>query len=1080
MHVRWEDLDNHFMRHHLEVVPIEGNGYCFLNSVLTCLLRDYGDTLTLEDCITKIVTHLCQHHRKYSDFHRSSSSDYAADQLISDALDFFRNGQFLADVVDLLMQITADALKLDIFIYQRSLDNIQALHFQHPKSDRVVRLKFTHNNLNPGGNHYDAIVRVSEPQSNLFLISDVASKMEKITPKSHEIDKIPSKAPATDIIDLTLTDDEESHQPTNIKEEPCNYDLLIGISSSPSQMPPPSKFLRPDTGHETAYSGSTENYSHSDETYISTDPDPMSSPSSTAVSTPASTPELIRKQYSPLRKVHRRRAARSIISSGTSSTTSDPPCEPLDEDFYMSQEFEANTLISQISRGRPFPMWYFDTKIPELIDAVPLDIDGTQFYRIKANKNEWHKVTRDLRHFNMVTSSREGFNGERRIGTCQGSFICNNDQCPFVLTSHNAAPNRVSWRYVRGRRTLRVCNICDQVAQREGCGARKVIEYDYGTHMATVYHLGDHRCSLQVDHAKRSRILKKRLEERNPTGSAKEVGLREVGLLIESGEMDMAAAEAENWVDRRAAKRQMENLLPTAGHDHNSFDAVGLIKRTTDTRDKYYIYKIGNRNLSGGSDYVFKSSKKMAEIAILMDVDGPENILQLENAYFDTTHTRVYGFKTLAMWLVHPAMKQILRLTSMEIRSENHTDIALFLRLFNEILSQVSGRTGYKFNPRYFVCDEGGANFKAIREVYGEEFVRQRVKGCQWHFKSDVRKHINKVGQCHRQRFQEICDEMCRVTTVAAFKELITELKQIADLYPDLHPFVKYWDLRKTHVFAPFRGGGLPGLNMSEPGNASFKPAGTMRLVHAAKYDVSSMMLQESQIDMFQRNLLPCSGRAPTKESRDAKDRAQQLRVAEDFVNIFNNVEEVLSEARQGVEPDSYLPAKTASHRAPAKKKETARARKAQAQKIDEPTDGQLTAQCIKAMTIMDCEVSPESKGNKIDNPPTIVRATEMIRRCRGCRGEIKPADKQYPHNMVFRRRGVVGYLNRVKNEWVESEQNIHFHMKLACLRKNDATIEGRYIATNDETFLWLDNEQMEWLHAQGFLKPIARKKCIM
>ena len=465
MHVRWEDLDKHFMRHHLEVVPIEGNGYCFLSSVLTCLLRDYGDTLTLEDCITKIVTHLCQHHRKYSDFHRSSSSDYAADQLISDALDFFRNGQFLADVVDLPMQITADALKLDIFIYQHSLDNIQALHFQHPKSDRVVRLKFTHNNLNPGGNHYDAIVRVSEPQSNLFLISDVASKMEKITPKSHEIDKIPSKAPATAIIDLTLTDDEESHKPTNLKEEPCNYDLLIGISSSPSQMPPPSKFLRPDTGHETAYSGSTESYSHSDETYISTDPDPMSSPSPTAVSTPASTPELIRKQYYPLRKVHRRRAARSIISSGTSSMTSDPPCEPLDEDFYMSQEFEANTLISQISRGKPFPMWYFDTKIPELIDAVPLDIDGTQFYRIKANKNEWHKVTRDLRHFNMVTSSREGFNGERRIGTCQGSFICNNDQCPFVLTSHNAAPNRVSWRYVRGRRTLRVCNICDSTCE---------------------------------------------------------------------------------------------------------------------------------------------------------------------------------------------------------------------------------------------------------------------------------------------------------------------------------------------------------------------------------------------------------------------------------------------------------------------------------------------------------------------------------------------------------------------------------------------------------------------------------------
>ena len=117
-------------------------------------------------------------------------------------------------------------------------------------------------------------------------------------------------------------------------------------------------------------------------------------------------------------------------------------------------------------------------------------------------------------------------------------------------------------------------------------------------------------------------------------------------------------------------------------------------------------------------------------------------------------------------------------------------------------------------------------------------------------------------------------------------------------------------------------------MNMSESGNASFKPAGTIHLVHAAKYDVSTMMLQESQIDMFQANLIPCTGRAPTKETRDAKDRAQQLRVAEDFANIFDNVEEVLSEARQGIKPDSYLPAKNSKHRAPAKKTGGSRAKK--------------------------------------------------------------------------------------------------------------------------------------------------------
>ena len=45
--------------------------------------------------------------------------------------------------------------------------------------------------------------------------------------------------------------------------------------------------------------------------------------------------------------------------------------------------------------------------------------------------------------------------------------------------------------------------------------------------------------------------------------------------------------------------------------------------------------------MNESSDYVFKSSKVMAELAIQMDIEGPENILQEENAYFDATLTRV-------------------------------------------------------------------------------------------------------------------------------------------------------------------------------------------------------------------------------------------------------------------------------------------------------------------------------------------------------------------------------------------------------------------------------------------------------
>ena len=74
---------------------------------------------------------------------------------------------------------------------------------------------------------------------------------------------------------------------------------------------------------------------------------------------------------------------------------------------------------------------------------------------------------------------------------------------------------------------------------------------------------------------------------------------------------------------------------------------MAIIKKQADLKDEFYIYRINNGSMNESSDYVFKSSKVMAELAIQMDVEGPENILQEENAYFDATHTRVHGFKSL-------------------------------------------------------------------------------------------------------------------------------------------------------------------------------------------------------------------------------------------------------------------------------------------------------------------------------------------------------------------------------------------------------------------------------------------------
>ena len=47
-----------------------------------------------------------------------------------------------------------------------------------------------------------------------------------------------------------------------------------------------------------------------------------------------------------------------------------------------------------------------------------------------------------------------------------------------------------------------------------------------------------------------------------------------------------------------------------------------------------------------------------------------------------------------------------------------------------------------------------------------------------------------------------------------------------------------------------------------------------------------------------------------------------------------------------------------------------------------------------------------------------------------------------------------MGYFNKIHNKWVDSEQNIHFHLNMSCVRKYDATMEKRHLSCNDEFFV--------------------------
>ena len=201
-----------------------------------------------------------------------------------------------------------------------------------------------------------------------------------------------------------------------------------------------------------------------------------------------------------------------------------------------------------------------------------------------------------------------------------------------------------------------------------------------------------------------------------------------------------------------------------------------------------------------------------------------------------------------------------------------------YFTLFNQILEKLTGRKGYKFNPRCFICDEGGTDFTGLKEVYGEDFVKDRVFGCQWHFKNDLNNKASiTLDVTLKNKFLETFHRLCEATTVSKYNILKAMLDEMAKLYPDPKPWIAWWHARTSHIFARFRIEGLPKVNFSEIGNTGWKlkGGGTLHLATAAKKDISTMKMRERELEKFYNQEGRSTGKGPTKAVRDTRGQKE-------------------------------------------------------------------------------------------------------------------------------------------------------------------------------------------------------------
>ena len=68
-------------------------------------------------------------------------------------------------------------------------------------------------------------------------------------------------------------------------------------------------------------------------------------------------------------------------------------------------------------------------------------------------------------------------------------------------------------------------------------------------------------------------------------------------------------------------------------------------------------------------------------------------------------------------------------------QEESQENISYFWKLWNEVLQIVGDKdANYKFNPRNIMVDSSGANYCAVKLVFGIEYMSQKLISCQWHF----------------------------------------------------------------------------------------------------------------------------------------------------------------------------------------------------------------------------------------------------------------------------------------------------------------------------------------------------------
>ena len=605
------------------------------------------------------------------------------------------------------------------------------------------------------------------------------------------------------------------------------------------------------------------------------------------------------------------------------SSESDSDCSSASEDTLTNIYKQGNKTYL------PTDVWK-DVKV-EYVEKLPHDINGSRIYILPYDTVNPMRNTTDGRDWKRyMASKRRGFSGVRRMSQCSGSNICKNETCPY---QQEYADQNVSEFHKDSRGKL-TCIHCGTESVRLHCSARKIWEINSRNQETKIYHYGRHTCKIQKKKVIKTDEIKDKFKE-NIYRKPEQLIRGSIIDALQTGKPWEEVLEVADTMSDKQYIRNQKKLAKTEIRPHgHSFEAVAKLKETTDKHDHTLIYRCNDGRLNDKPTYVFKSSRLKAKIANNMNREK-SHFMSEQYAHFDGKADRCKGFTTLCLSAYHPVLRKMIPLAIMECMGETTKNVTLFFQLFNDIIKSVSEEQS-AFNPIGFITDEAGANIAGLVNVFGDT-VKERLKGCEFHFLQSVQRHcVHLVSRKSKRKFKKLANDLRTVSTPLQYDQSFRHLTKFIEDKPQkraaLQSWLQWWDSRKirwARAYSPSYK--APAANQAEAVNASFTNTGSCgrSLVDAAYDDVAESILLER---MWEKH--KCGAKmgtmGPTSVDLSKREEAVQTLRSADFckdietlLNKSNSINDDIPDRSELITNSIIDP--TSSHRPtkPTKRKKT-------------------------------------------------------------------------------------------------------------------------------------------------------------